>query len=399
VTAVPVTAEVVIVGGGSTGASIAYHLARRGVAGVLLLEQGFLASGATGRSSAIVRQHYAYPVTARMARLALDVFRRFDDVIGGECGFTRTGYLALVGPDDREALAGNVAMQQGVGVRTRVVGAAEIRDLVPQMAVDDLAAAAHEPDAGYADPAATTASLARRARDLGARILEGTAVRRLVVERGAVAGVETGAGTVATRTVVAAAGGWTPRLLAPLGVEVPITNTLHQIGVFERPADFGPGHPVCGDFVSQVYFRPEQGGLTLVGSTKHTHDEVVDPDDYPAAADPGWLQEFAERSVHRFPGLEAARSRGGWAGFYDTTPDFQFVLDRAPGVAGLFVAAGFSGHGFKHSPIIGDLVADLVLGTPPADPHVDLGFFALSRFAAGRPHRPRYAYAKVLLGR
>jgi sarcosine oxidase subunit beta len=395
----PGTAEVVVVGGGSTGASIAYHLARRGVRGVVLLEQDSLASGATGRSSAIVRQHYAYPVTARMARLALEAFERFDEAVGGDAGFTRTGYLALVGADDREALAANVAMQQGVGVRTEVLAPEAIRELVPRMAVHDLAAAAHEPDAGYADPAATTAALARRARELGARTVEGVAVRRVLVEGGRVAGVETARGRLAAPVVVTAVGGWTPRLLRPLGVEVPIVNTRHVIGVFERPADFGRPHPVCGDFVNQVYFRPEQGGLTLVGSTKHTGDDVVEPDACPDRADPEWLGEFAERSVSRFPAMEAARSRGGWAGFYDTTPDFQFVLDRAPGIAGLFVAAGFSGHGFKHSPVLGDLVADLVLGTRPRDPHLDLGFFALGRFAAGRPHRPRHRYAKVLLGR
>jgi glycine/D-amino acid oxidase-like deaminating enzyme len=395
---VPRTAEVLVVGGGSTGASIAYHLARRGVRGVLLLEQRAIASGATGRSSAIVRQHYGYPVTARMARLALEVFLRFDEAIGGDAGFTRTGYLALVGPGDEAALAGNVAMQASVGVDARVVSPAEVRALVPDMAVDDLAAAAYEPDAGYADPAGTTAALARRARELGARLVEGVAVRRIVVERGMVRGVDTGDGRVSAPVVVTAAGGWTPRLLAPVGVEVPIVNTLHRIGVFERPAGFPP-HPVCGDFVNQVYFRSEQGGLTLVGSTKHTGDDVVDPDACPDRPEPGWLEEFADRGMARFPRLEAGRSRGGWAGFYDTTPDFQFVLDRAPGVDGLFVAAGFSGHGFKHSPILGDLVADLVLGTRPADPHLDLGFFALSRFAAGRPHEPRHRYAKVLLGR
>jgi glycine/D-amino acid oxidase-like deaminating enzyme len=156
---------------------------------------------------------------------------------------------------------------------------------------------------------------------------------------------------------------------------------------------------VCGDFVNQVYFRPESGGLTLIGSTKHTGDDAVDPDGYPERPEAGWIQEFAERGVARFPRLEAARSRGGWTGFYDTTPDFQFVLDRAPGIDGLVVAVGFSGHGFKHSPIIGDLVADLVLGTTPADPHLDLGFFALGRFAAGHPHQPRHPYARVLLGR
>ncbi len=395
----PRTAEAVVIGGGSTGASVAYHLARRGVRDVVLLEQGFLASGATGRSSAIVRQHYAYPVTARLARLALDAFSRFDEVIGGNSGFTRTGYLALVGPGDREALAANVAMQRGVGVETRVVEPDEIRALVPRMATDDLAAAAYEPDAGFADPAGTTAALAHRARELGARVLEGVTVRRILVERGRAAGVETDRGPMAAPVVVTAAGGWTPRLLGPLGVEVPIVNTLHRIGVFERPADFGPPHPVCGDFVNQVYFRPEQGGLTLIGSTKHTADDVVDPDGYPERAEAEWIQEFAEGSVARFPRMEAARSRGGWTGFYDTTPDFQFILDRAPGIEGLVVAVGFSGHGFKHSPIIGDLVADLVLGTTPADPHLDLGFFALGRFAAGRPHQPRHRYARVLLGR
>jgi glycine/D-amino acid oxidase-like deaminating enzyme len=334
-----------------------------------------------------------------MAKLALEAFERFDEVIGGESGFTRTGYLALVAGDDREALAGNVAMQRSVGVRAQVVGPAEIRELVPGMFTDDLAAAAYEADAGYADPAGTTAALARRARDLGAQLVEGVGVRRIVVERAAVTGVETDRGPVAAPTVVTAAGGWTPRLLAPLGVEVPILNTLHQIGVFERPAGFAEPHPVCGDFVNQVYFRSEQGGLTLVGSTKHTHDEVVDPDAYPDRASPDWLRHFAERSIARFPAMEAARSRGGWAGFYDTSPDFQFILDRAPGIAGLFLACGFSGHGFKHSPILGDLIADLVLGTPPRDPHLDLGFFALSRFAEGRPHRPRHAYSRVLLGR
>ncbi len=395
----PRSAAVVVVGGGSTGASIAYHLARRGVRDVLLLEQAFLGAGATGRSSAIVRQHYAYPVTTRMAKLALDVFTRFDEVIGGDAGFTRTGYLALVGPDDMVALAANVTMQQGVGVRTRVVGPEEIRELVPRMAVGDLAAAAYEPDAGFADPAGTTAALARRARELGAQTAEGVTVRRILVRADAVAGVETSRGEVAAPIVVTAVGGWTPRLLAPLGVEVPIVNTLHRIGVFERPPDFGPSHPVCGDFVNQVYFRPEHGGLTLIGSTKHTHDDVVDPDACPDRAEAEWIQEFAERGVSRFPDFSTARSRGGWAGFYDTTPDFQFILDRAPGVAGLFVACGFSGHGFKHSPIIGDLVADLVLGTAPQDPELDLGFFTLARFAAGRAHQPRHRYSKVLLGR
>ena len=396
---VPRVADAIVIGGGCTGASIAYHLARRGLREVVLLEKRFLASGATGQSSGIVRQHYAYPVTARMATLCLEIFSRFDEAIGGDAGFTRTGYLALVGPDDRDALVANVAMQQGVGVRTCVLGPAELRELVPQLNIADIAVAAYEPDAGFADPASTTAALARRARDLGARILEGVEVRQIRAQAGAVTGVDTSEGSLAAPIVISAAGGWSPRLMAPLGVELPILNTLHPMAAFERPAEFGAPHPVCGDFINEVYLRPEHGGLTLVGSTKHTKDDVVDPDEYPDRADTRWIQEFAERTVARFPPMEAAQIRRDWCGFYDTTPDMQFVLDRAPGIAGLFVAAGFSGHGFKHSPLIGDLVADLVLGTKPADPHIDLDFFSLSRFAAGRAHEARHRYSKVVVGR
>jgi glycine/D-amino acid oxidase-like deaminating enzyme len=396
---VPRTAEAIVIGGGCTGASIAYHLARRGLREVVLLEKRFLASGATGQSSGIVRQHYAYPVTARLARRCLEIFARFDEAIGGDAGFTRTGYLALVGPEDRDALAANVAMQQGVGVQTVVLGPAEIREVAPQINVGDIATAAYEPDAGFADPASTTAALARRARDLGARVFEGVEVRQIRTQAGAVTGVDTSEGSLAAPVVICAAGGWAPRLLAPLGVEVPILNTLHPMAAFERPAEFGPSHPVCGDFIHEVYFRPEHGGLTLVGSTKHTKDDVVDPDGYPDRAEARWLQEFAAGAVARFPALEAAQVRRDWCGFYDTTPDMQFILDRVPGVAGLFMAAGFSGHGFKHSPLIGDLVADLVLGTVPADPHLDLGFFSLSRFAAGPGHQARHPYSKVRVGR
>jgi glycine/D-amino acid oxidase-like deaminating enzyme len=396
---VPRAAEAVVIGGGCVGASIAYHLARRGLRDVVLLEKRFLASGATGQSSGIVRQHYVYPVTARMAKLCLEIFSRFDEAIGGDAGFTRTGYLALVGPDDRDALVANVAMQQAVGVRTVVLGPAELRELVPQLNVDDIAAAAYEAEAGFADPASTTAALARRARDLGARILEGVEVRQIRTQAGAVTGVDTSDGPLAAPVVVSATGGWSPRLMAPLGVEVPILNTLHPMAAFERPAQFATPHPVCGDFVNEVYFRPEHGGLTLVGSSKHTKDDMVDPDEYPDRADPRWIQEFAARAVARFPPMETAQLRRDWCGFYDTTPDMQFILDRIPGVAGLFLAAGFSGHGFKHCPLIGDLVADLVLETAPADPHLDLSFFSLARFAAGRAHQARHRYAKVLVGR
>lgn len=396
------TADVVVVGGGCVGTSAAWALARRGAGRVLLLERRELASGATGRSSAILRQHYAFPVTARMARRSLEIFRHFDEVVGGECGYVQTGFAVGVPPEDVEVLRANADMVRAQGGRNELLTPEELGRLVPALAVDDLGLGLYEPESGHADPHATTLAFAAAARRHGAVVRTGTAVRRLRVAAGRVLGVETDAGPVEAGAVVLAAGAWNVGLARAVGVELPVGAYLQEIAVLERPADFpGVRHPVYADFVQRVYFRPEGPTLTLVGSAAHEPEARVDPDSCPDGVRPTTVERFVGASVRRFPALARGRYRKGWAAFYDVSHDAQFILDALPGLAGAWVAVGFSGHGFKHSPLLGELLADLVLGMrSPLTAELDLGFFALSRFAGGAGgHQSAFAYSRPRITR
>ncbi|MBI4012513.1 MAG: FAD-binding oxidoreductase [Candidatus Rokubacteria bacterium] len=387
------TADVVVIGGGCNGASIAFHLAERGVRRVVLLEKGALASGPTGRSTAIVRQHYSNEVTARMALESLRVFQQWGERIGGTCGFVRTGFLVGVREGERAALEGNVALQRGVGIDVRIVAGDELRRLEPELFTEDLVSAAYEPEAGYCDPVSTTTSLAEGARARGARIVQGREVTGIRVEGGRVAGVDTTAGPVAAASVVVAAGPWAQRLAARVGVELPIEPSRHPVCAFRRPPDFARAPMIYADFVHQFYTRPETGDLSLVGSIDPADaGNLADPDRYNEGVDLETITEFGGRASRRYPALERGFSRGGWAGIYDVTPDWHPVLDAIEEVPGLFVAAGFSGHGFKLCPAVGAMMAGLVT-TGRRDERLEL--FRADRFRTGRLIRGKYEYSII----
>ncbi len=387
------TADAVVIGGGCTGASIAFHLAERGVGRVVLLEKGALASGPTGRSTAIVRQHYSNEATARMALESLRVFQQWDDRVGGTCGFVRTGFLVGVPEADRPALEGNVALQRAVGIDVRLVGGEELRRLEPQLFTDDLAVAAYEPEAGYCDPVSTTTSLAEAARRRGARVVQGRAVTGIRREHGRVAAVETDAGPIATPVVVNAAGAWAHRVAALVGVDLPIAPSRHPVCAFRRPADFGRAPMIYADFVHQFYMRPETGELCLVGSIDPADaSHLADPNGYEQGVGLETITDFGTRAARRYPALEHGVSRGGWAGIYDVTPDWHPVLDAVEAVPGCFVAAGFSGHGFKLCPAVGALMAGLI-AEGRRDARVE--FFRADRFRTGRLIRGKYDYSIV----
>jgi glycine/D-amino acid oxidase-like deaminating enzyme len=382
------TADVVIVGGGVTGCSIAYHLAQRGVRDVVVLEKGVVASGATGKSSACVRQHYSTAETCRMVLQSLHFFERFAEHTGGRsAGFVRAGYL--LGVDDRlhEAMRRSVALQQSVGIDSRLIDPKEMRELEPRLYVDDFLAGCYEPDAGYADPVATAQGFAGAARDRGVRIREDTALVGIEVRDGRVAGVRTSRGDIATRAVVNAAGTWGDRVGRLVGVEIPIAVCRHKINLFARPPQAAAPHPLVYDFVHNIYTRPEAGGLTLVGPLESEVADVADPDRYNEGVTFEETADAMERAVRRFPVMESASLAKGYAGCFDVTPDWHPILDESP-VPGFYVAVGFSGHGFKLSPAVGDMMARLVAeGSRPGD---DVRAFRLSRFAEGKPIRGTY---------
>jgi glycine/D-amino acid oxidase-like deaminating enzyme len=252
------------------------------------------------------------------------------------------------------------------------------------MAVDDVAFAAYEPESGFADASLATSALASRARDLGAIIAQRAPVRAILAANGKVTGVRTADGDLAAPVVVNCAGVWASRLLAPLGVDVPLAPTRHQVSFFVRPVEF-VAHPAIADLTNLTYLRPDVGNLIIFG--RLVYEEVVDPDDYNEGIDPGEIVGNAERIARRFPVMRDGLSRGGYSGLYDNTPDHEPVLGAIPEYAGLYADFGWSGHGFKHAPVIGDILADVVL-MGHADGY-DLRPFRWTRFRENDLIRPR----------
>ena len=375
----PRTADVVVVGGGVHGASVAYHLARRRAGRVVLVERKFLASGPTGRSSALVRRFYAMDFLTRTGNASAQRFQRWaDDVGGGDPGFRQVGILWLAAEDRAANLRENVRRARGLGVKVDLLTSGELKALLPAINADDLAVAAYEPESGYADAASTTNALAASARELGATIVQHVPVEALLVAGNRVTGVRTAGGDIQAPTVVVCAGLWAPGLLAPLGITVPIAPTRHQMCFFRRPPGFET-HPGIIDRPSGTYMRPETGNLTIVGLSAYR--EVVDPDQYNEGADAQEVMRNAELIANRFPVMEHGLSMGGYSGVYDVTPDHEPVLGPIPEYQGLHADFGWSGHGFKHSPAIGDIMAESVLEGRAAG--WDLKPFRWSRFRDG----------------
>jgi glycine/D-amino acid oxidase-like deaminating enzyme len=376
---IPRTADVVIVGGGVHGASLAFHLARKQAGRVVLVEKKFLASGPTGRSTALVRRYYGMDFFTRTASAAAKVFRRWKDVIGGgDPGFQPVGFLVLAGPDDAPHLRRNALRARELGAGVELISADDVRKLVPHIAADDVALASYEEESGYADPSSTTTALAERARELGATLVQYQAVLAILTAGAKVTGVGTTAGVIQAPVVVVCAGLWAGRLLAPLGIDVEVRPTRHQMCFFRRPPGFD-AHPAVADRPHRTYMRPEHGNLTIHGLIHY--DEVVDPDHYDEGVDADEILRNAQLIASRFPVMEHGLSMGGYAGLYDVTPDRQPVLGAIPEYAGLYADFGWSGHGFKHAPVIGDLLAEVVL-RGRADGY-DLAPFRWSRFREG----------------
>lgn len=376
------TADVVIVGGGLEGTATAWALAQRGVTDVVVCERDTVGSGGTGKSSGVVRCHYGVSSLAAMANAGLAVFQQAADVLGEDVGFTATGYVVGVGPENVEALRASLANQRALGVDTQEIDRAEVARLWPAADLDDFAAFGWEPRGGYGDAYQTAQAFAGAARRAGARLRQGTTVTAIRTAGDRVTGVELADGTVvATGTVVLAAGPWSVALLRAHGIALPLTAHREQIVLVDPGQPLGPV-PVFSDLVSLQYIRPEGGGQLLFGNSDLSVLEPADPDRYANRASPDAVDVAVEKVGTRLPGLADPAVASTYAGCYDVTPDFNPVISRT-GPDGLVVAAGFSGHGYKISPAVGRLVADLVVDRASSDPAVPAEDFRLSRFAEG----------------
>lgn len=383
------TADVVIIGAGVHGASTAFHLAQRG-ARVIVLEREAAASGATGRSSGLVRMHYDLAIESEMAWLSFDYFTNWAQRVGGDSGFTRTGFIRIVPEDKEEALRANVAEQQRIGIRTSIISAADVHELAPDFTTDDFNIAAYEPDSGYADPTSTCTSMLAAARAKGAIYHQGSPVERIEVDGGRVTGVVTATGRIAAPVVVLAAGAWSGALAATAGVQLDIKAWHHDTGFVARPDPTGTVLPTVIDDINELYFRPEGAGLALVGMEDGNRIDDRPGDD--SRSDPDFVEHMVDRLTRRLPAYASASYQGAHGGTDGITSDQRAVMGRF-GPDGLVLQTGFSGTGFKISPAVGLAISELILDGEAKS--VDISRFDAGRFAAGKPLRGEHPYGDL----
>lgn len=382
-------ADAVIVGAGVHGASLAFHLAELGLR-PLVVERSTAAGGATGRSSGLVRMHYDVPEDAHLAWLSHAYFANWADRIGGDAGFVRTGFVQMVPAEELPALRANVAMQQGLGIDTQLIGPDAVREHLPGAVVDDVEVAAWEPQSGYADPTMTTTSLLAAAQALGARLATRTTTTSVRVDGDRVVGVATSRGDIDAPIVVLAAGAWSVPVAASVGVELPVQVWRHDVAYLRRPDGIGK-HPVVIDFANSMYARPEGEHLTLV-ALEDGNPLGGSPDASVDAAAHGFLEKAAARLAQRWPAMADAGLHSAHSGQDGITPDMHPVIGPA-GPEGLYLDTGFSGTGFKIAPATGAALAQRIVEGRSRD--VDLGIYRFERFAAGELIAGQHPYAPI----
>jgi sarcosine oxidase subunit beta len=382
------TADAVIIGGGVHGASLAFHLAERGLKPAVL-ERRHFSSGATGRSSGLVRMHYDLEAESRLAWESFQYFVDWSEMVGGDCGFTRTGFLMIVGREHTGGLEANVAMHQRIGIPSFLVTADDVRRLAPSFATDDFDLAAYEPESGYADPSGTTSGFLEAARRSGAALIQDCEVLSLIVHGGGVGGVETSRGKISAPVVVNAAGAWAGAVAAQAGLDLPIQTWRHDTMFVVRPPELSRSHPTVIDEVNSMYFRPETGRLTLVG-LEDGNPVGGTPEGNLDRALGGFVERAAERICRRIPRMESGTVQGAHGGYDGITPDQRALLGQA-GPDGYYLACGFSGTGFKIAPAVGKCMAELILDGAAAT--VDIRPFHPDRFAHGKMLASETSYA------
>ncbi|WP_416977392.1 NAD(P)/FAD-dependent oxidoreductase [Streptomyces sp. T028] len=370
-------ASVVVIGGGVIGTSIAYHLAAAGVRDVLLVERDDLAAGSTSKAAGGVRAQFSDELNIQLGARSLEAFGRFGEEFGQDIGLHRVGYLFLLStPEEVASFEAGVALQNALGVPSRMIDPAEARRLSPLITTDGLRAAAFSRDDGHCTPEAVVQGYAAAARRCGARILRRTAVTGIETRGDTITGVTTTLGPIATDTVICAAGAWSRSVGAMVGVDLPVQPLRRQIAVTEAVPGLAPDLPMTIDFTTTLYFHSEGPGL-LVG--------MSDPDERPGFATDThdrWIPRLAAALEHRAPDILELRRTGGWAGLYEVTPDHNALIGEAHSISRFLYATGFSGHGFLQGPAVGEVVRDLYLGRVP---FVDVTPLSAGRFAADAP--------------
>jgi sarcosine oxidase subunit beta len=374
-------ADVVIVGGGIVGSSIAYHLTDQGCSNVLVLErEAHQGLGSTGKSMGGVRAQFATKVNIQMSLYSIPFLVRFEELTGHPSSYRPQGYLFVASSERHlEYLRANQARQMELGFQqAELLKPEDVLHIVPQLRADDVVGGSFCSTDGFVDPYSVMNGFAARAVERGARIEKGVEVAAILQDDSGVVGVETRRGRVQTRTVVNAAGPWAAQVARMAGVQLPVEPLRRMLVPTEPFPQIAHEAPMTIDMATGFHFRPEGLGLLLAWN---------DPEEKPGfktTFDSAFVEKILMRAVKRVPCFEdlQVNPARGWAGLYEMTPDHHAILGPVPQVTGLFLANGFSGHGVMHSPATGKILADLILnGTSNL---IDTRALSVERFAEGR---------------
>lgn len=356
----PSSAAVVVIGGGIMGTSAAYHLAVSGVQ-VTVLERDTIGSGSTGKSAGGFRAQFSDELNVRMAVENIRRLERFQSEFGIDIDLKQCGYLFLLRESEVDAFRGAVALQQSLGVPSQLISAEAALGMVPGIRIHDLAAATFCPWDGSCTPESVALGYARAASRHGAAVVQGCEVTGITVSNGRIQGVTTTKGHVSTTEVVLAAGVWSPGLVAPLGIRMPVRPVRRYIWLTRGSDPFPSRLPLVIDFATGFYFHREAKGLAMGGRAQA-------------------IEDLAPVVINRAPALIEMEITHSWWGYYAVTPDNNAIIGTAPGIERLHYATGFSGHGFQQGPVVGEHLAELVLGSTPT---FDLSPFDMGRFETG----------------
>ena len=389
--------DVIVIGAGVVGSSVAFHLAALGGGRVLVLERNQIGSGTTAQSSGILRTHYSVIENVELALASWKVFTEFPDYVGdGEAsaGLVKCGYL-IAAPDGPklEPLRASLLAQRDKGIAVRLLDAHQAMQLLPIARFDDAALIGYEPDAGFADAYLTPTSFARAARCKGVKFMEGVEVRQLLLDKGRVAGVDTSQGRFTAGTVVSAQNIWATDIARWTGIATPVLPERHTVLTLQGPQPYSNSMPVYKDLGSEgmLYCR-SYGGRQMLVSEGVAGETLPTPNNEQGDISMDTIVHIGEQVAERFPDFETAGVASSWTGVYDVTPDWNPVLGRLPDVPGLVVGYGFSGHGFKLSPAVGRVLAQEALGLPT---DVSLAPYALERFRTGNLLTGKYGLGAV----
>jgi len=375
-------ADVIIVGGGVIGTSIAFHLAKRGITDVVLLERSHLASGSTGKSVGIVEATYATDVNVALGKAGYEELSHFPEVTGETADFHRRQYLETVA---EERHRGYLEKAQEIGRRhglhQRILAPQEIHDFFPELRIDDVAAAMLNEEAGFCDPHSVANGYARAAQRRGVRIHLKMPVERILVDRGRVAGVRTADGVIHAPVVINAAGPWCNDLNRPLGFELPVRLWQRQIFVTTPHPEIPPDRPLYIDVTGRFYFRQELDGGFVLGLV----EDVAAKDLANPETDWDFRTKAAEAGVHRVPKLAETSIANAWSGIVTFTPDQLPIVGPVPAIQGLYLANGMSGYGVMISPAVGLVLAEMIADGEAKS--IDVSALRYERFQESRAEK------------